>query len=244
MSLIIPAIDIINGQCVRLTEGDYATQKVYFTNPLDAALYFEDCGCTRLHLVDLDGAKAGRVINYPVLRQIAEKTKLVIDFGGGVKTDVELQRVIDCGAVMVTAGSIAVKDEKLVERWLAQYGDKIILGADVRNGQIAVSGWRENSGIELFGFLEKYLKKGVKKVICTDISRDGSLNGPAIDLYAQIMLRFPQIELIASGGISSAADIDDLAPLKLAGVIVGKAIYENRIDCPSLERLTGKSGCR
>jgi len=240
MSLIIPAIDIINGQCVRLTEGDYATQKVYFTNPLDAALYFEDCGCTRLHLVDLDGAKAGRVINYPVLQQISEKTKLTIDFGGGVKSDDDLERVFDYGAAMVTAGSIAVKDENLVERWLANYGDKIILGADVRNGQIAVSGWLEDSGIELFAFLERYLKKGVKKVICTDISRDGRLNGTAIELYAQIMLQFPQIELIASGGISCAADIDDLEPLKLAGVIVGKAIYENRIDRFSLERLTGK----
>lgn len=234
---LIPAIDLIEGKCVRLTQGDYATQKVYNEDPLDVARQFEDHGIRRLHLVDLDGAKAGRIINYKVLEKLATRTGLVIDFGGGLKSDDDLRIAFDCGAEMITGGSITVKQPERFLSWLTQYGaGRIILGADAKDKKIAVSGWEEGTDLELIPFVRDYQAKGVQKIICTDISRDGMLQGPAIDLYKELQEALPGLYLIASGGVSSIADIERLAEAGIPAVIFGKAIYEGRIPFKELER--------
>jgi len=235
---LIPAIDIIDGKCVRLSQGDYDRVKEYSASPADVAKEMEDHGIQRLHVVDLDGAKSKHVVNWRTLEQIANATSLVIDFGGGVKTDDDLRIVFDCGAKMVTGGSIAVKEPATFERWLLKYGaEKIILGADVKEGKIAVSGWMEDSDCELMAFLGHYTQQGVQKVICTEISRDGMLQGPAISLYKDILSQYPDLHLIASGGVSSMEDIEALAQAKVPGVIFGKALYEGRITFKEIERM-------
>lgn len=234
---LIPAIDLIEGKCVRLTQGDYATRKVYNEDPLDVARQFEDHGIRRLHLVDLDGAKAGRIINYKVLEKLATQTGLVIDFGGGLKSDDDLRIAFDCGAEMITGGSIAVKQPERFLSWLTQYGaGRIILGADAKDKKIAVSGWEEGTDFELIPFVRDYQAKGIQKIICTDIGRDGMLQGPAIDLYKELQEALPGLYLIASGGVSSIADIERLAEAGIPAVIFGKAIYEGRIPLKELER--------
>lgn len=234
---IIPAIDIIEGKCVRLTEGDYAQKKIYNENPLEVALRFEDTGLTRLHLVDLDGAKAGAVKNWKVLEQIAGKTGLVIDFGGGLKKEEDVRIVFNSGARWATVGSIAVKEEATFVSWLNQYGpDAFLLGADVRNEKIAVSGWLETTDTWIYDFIEKYQEKGIRQLFCTDVSKDGRLEGPSVDLYKNIVSKFPEIHFIASGGVSSLADLDALQEAGCQGAIVGKAIYENRIRLEDLKR--------
>jgi phosphoribosylformimino-5-aminoimidazole carboxamide ribotide isomerase len=233
---IIPAIDIIDGKCVRLTQGDYAQKKIYNERPLEVAKQFEDIGLSRLHLVDLDGAKAGVVKNWKVLETIAGKTGLVIDFGGGIKKEHDLQVVFESGAHLATIGSLAVKDEQTFTSWLAVYGaDKFLLGADVKNEKIAISGWLETTDIWIYDFIEKYLQKGINQLFCTDVSKDGLLEGPAAGLYKNITSKFPQLNLIASGGVSSLNDLDALQDAGCSGVIIGKAIYEGRI---SLQELT------
>ncbi len=235
---LIPAIDLIDGKCVRLSKGDYDTKKVYNENPLEVALKFEAHGITRLHLVDLDGAKAGHVVNHKVLETIASKTNLTIDFGGGLKTTHDLKIAFESGAQMVTGGSIAVKNPEEFTGWIAQYGsEKIILGSDVNNRKIAVSGWLETSPLDLFDFLNGYTSKGITKTICTDISKDGMLQGPSINLYKEILNKFPDLYLIASGGVSCLKDIEDLQKATVPAVIFGKAIYEGRITMKELERI-------
>ncbi|MGQ1890760.1 1-(5-phosphoribosyl)-5-[(5-phosphoribosylamino)methylideneamino]imidazole-4-carboxamide isomerase [Thermophagus sp. OGC60D27] len=234
---LIPAIDIIGGKCVRLSKGDYQTKKIYNENPLEVALQFQDAGIQRLHLVDLDGAKEGRIINYKILERIASRTNLVIDFGGGLKTSDDLRIAFECGAQMVTGGSIAVKNPDEFTAWITQYSsDRIILGSDTKKGKIAVSGWTETSETDLFDFLEHYINKGITKTICTDINKDGMLEGPAIELYQKIRQRFPELYLIASGGVSSMKDIDALEAAGIPAVIFGKAIYEGRIGVEELGR--------
>ncbi len=229
--MIIPAIDIINGQCVRLTQGDYQQKKVYNTNPLEVALQFEAAGITRLHLVDLDGAKAKHIVNHKVLEQIATHTQLQIDFGGGLKSHEDVRIAFECGATQITGGTIAVKNRPVFLEWLEQYGsEKIILGADVRNAQIAVGGWQEQTSLDLFDFLQFFIGKGIQYVVCTDISKDGMLEGPAFDLYQKTLLQFPDLKLIASGGVSNNEDIERLEEMNLYGVIVGKAIYEGKVQ--------------
>lgn len=233
---IIPAIDIIDGKCVRLSKGDYSTKKIYNENPLEVAKAFEGVGIKHLHLVDLDGAKSKEIVNYRVLEQIATKTNLKIDFGGGLKRDKDLSIAFECGANQVTGGSIAVKDPEVFKRWLKTYGaDKIILGADAHNEKVAVSGWLESSDQELVPFIEGYKNEGVKYVICTDISKDGMLEGPSFELYKRILMKVPGIALIASGGISHFDELARLAELGCEGTIIGKAIYENRISMQQLE---------
>ena len=228
---IIPAIDLIEGKCVRLTQGDFVQKKAYHDNPVEVAKSFEDQGIDRLHLVDLDGAKQKKVVNLKVLEQIATQTRLHIDFGGGVQSDQDIEQVFNAGATQVTGGSIAVKHPELFETWIDKYGaDRIILGADVKGEYIAVSGWQETSQHYLYDFLAKYLQKGIKYVICTDVSKDGLLQGTSVGLYQQIKKQFPQIQLIASGGVGVWADVEALNPLGLFGVIVGKAIYEGNIS--------------
>lgn len=227
---IIPAIDIIDGKCVRLSQGDYGRKIVYNENPLEVALEFEAHGIKRLHLVDLDGAKANHIVNYKVLELLSSRTSLIIDFGGGLKTDDDLRIAFECGAKMITGGSIAVKSPDVFESWISNYGgDKIILGADVKEEKIAVSGWTESTEKDLFPFLEDYIKKGINKVICTDISKDGMLLGPSTELYKKILKSFPELYLVASGGVSSMKDLEDLAEAGLPAVIFGKAIYEGKI---------------
>lgn len=234
---IIPAIDIIDGKCVRLSQGDYEQKKVYNENPLEVAQMFQDHGIKRLHLVDLDGAKAGHIINYKVLETIASKTDLVIDFGGGLKTDDDLKIAFESGAQMITGGSIAVKNNAVFTKWIEKYGpDKIILGADVKDELIAVSGWTETSDLKLIPFIKAYISKGITKVICTDISKDGMLQGPATELYKKILAEFPDLYLVASGGLSSLDDIDRLIEAKVPAVITGKAIYEGKISLKQLEK--------
>ena len=231
---LIPAIDIINGQCVRLTKGDY-DQKTVYGEPLDMALEFERIGYKRLHVVDLDGAKSKHIVNSEVLRQITTETKLTVDFGGGIKTDEDIEKAFASGASMVTIGSIAVTQPELFMGWLKRYGaEKIILGADVRHGKISINGWKEDSGEDLLPFLKKYVDAGVKNVLCTEISKDGTLSGPAIDLYKDIMAEYPQLHLIASGGVSSKEDIEALDAAGIPAVVFGKAIYEGRIDLKEL----------
>ncbi len=234
---IIPAIDMIEGKCVRLTQGDYATRKVYNEDPLEVAKAFEDAGIRRLHVVDLDGAKAGHIVNYRVLEKLAGHTSLVIDFGGGLKQTKDVEIAFDCGAQMVTGGSIAVKDPETFTAWIARFGsERIILGADAKDRRIAISGWEEATDAELLPFIQKYREQGIEKVICTDISRDGMLEGPAVDLYKEILEAVPEIYLIASGGVSSIADIEKLAEANVPAVIFGKALYEGRITLKELER--------
>ena len=233
---IIPAIDIINGQCVRLSKGDYTTKKVYNENPLEIAKQFEAHGIEHLHLVDLDGAKASHIVNHKVLETIATKTKLKIDFGGGLKTDDDLRIAFESGAKQITGGSIAVKKPEVFKNWLSKFGsDKIILGADANNEKIAISGWLEESDEELIPFVQNYLKEGVSYVICTDIAKDGMLEGPSFDLYKKMLSQLPNIKLIASGGISTFDELPKLATLGCEGTIVGKAIYEHKISLKQLE---------
>ena len=234
---LIPAIDIINGKCVRLSQGDYDTQKVYNENPLEVAKEFEANGIRRLHVVDLDGAKSNHIVNYRVLDAIAGHTSLIIDFGGGIKTDEDLTIAFENGAQMVTLGSVAVKQPMLFKKWLHQYGvEKIILGADVKDNHISVSGWKEDSEQKLMPFLTNYTQEGVSKVLCTDISRDGMLQGPSIELYRQIMQNFPSLHLIASGGVSCLKDIIELDEAGIPAVVFGKALYEGRITMKDLKR--------
>lgn len=234
---LIPAIDIIDGKCVRLSQGDYDSKKVYNENPVEVAKEFEAHGIRRLHVVDLDGAASQHVVNYRTLERIAGRTSLVIDFGGGVKTDEDLRIAFESGAQMVTGGSIAVKNPGLFGRWIETYGGgKIILGADVKERMIAVNGWKDESACELFPFLEEYIHKGIKKVVCTDISCDGMLQGPALSLYKEILEKHPGLGLIASGGVSSIDDIEVLQEAGVPAVIFGKALYEGRIQLKDLYR--------
>jgi phosphoribosylformimino-5-aminoimidazole carboxamide ribotide isomerase len=233
---IIPAIDLIDGKCVRLSQGDYDRKTVYNENPLEVAKMFETAGIRRLHLVDLDGAKAKHIVNHKVLEQIASKTSLVIDFGGGLKSDKDLEIAFNSGAAMVTGGSIAVKEREVFLYWLERFGsEKIILGADAKNGMIAISGWLESTELPVVDFIEGYFEKGIRKVISTDISRDGMLTGPAFELYAEIMKALPGVGIIASGGISSMDDILRLNEMGVPGVITGKALYENKITLKEIE---------
>lgn len=233
---IIPAIDLIEGKCVRLSQGDYSQKTVYNENPLEVAKMFEAAGIRRLHLVDLDGAKAKHIVNHKVLKQIATKTSLVIDFGGGLKSDKDLEIAFNAGAAMVTGGSIAVKNRDTFLQWLEKYGsEKIILGADAKDRMIAVGGWIEATNLPVIDFISGYFEDGIRKVISTDISRDGMLTGPAFELYAEIMKSQPEVEIIASGGISSMDDILKLNEMGVPGVIVGKAIYEGKIVMRDIE---------
>ena len=233
---IIPAIDIIDGKCVRLSKGDYATKKIYNEHPLEVAKAFEGVGIKYLHLVDLDGAKSKHIVNYKVLEQIASKTSLEIDFGGGLKSDEDLHIAFENGAKQITGGSIAVKEPETFKAWLKNYGaDKIILGADAQDEKVAISGWLESSKEDLIPFIEAYKKEGVTYVICTDISKDGMLEGPSFDLYKRILRSVPEINLIASGGISHFDELGQLASMGCEGTIIGKAIYENRISLKQLE---------
>jgi phosphoribosylformimino-5-aminoimidazole carboxamide ribotide isomerase len=235
---IIPAIDIIDGKCVRLTHGDFNQKKIYNENPLEVAKQFEDAGIRRLHLVDLDGAKAGIVKNWKVLESISGKTSLVIDFGGGVKTEKDVRIVLDSGAAFVTVGSIAVKDEPLFSSWLTTIGaEKFLLGADVKNEKITVSGWLEQTDIWVYDFLENYQSKGITQVFCTDVSKDGAMEGPSIILYKNIIEKFPKLHFIASGGVSNIDDVFALEETGCSGVIIGKAIYEGKILLNDLVKL-------
>lgn len=239
MIQIIPAIDLIEGKCVRLTQGDYGQKKIYNENPLEVALEFEDAGLKRLHLVDLDGAKAKKVVNWKVLEKIASKTSLHVDFGGGVQSDDDLKIAFESGAKQVTGGSIAVKQPDLFEHWLKTYGgDRIILGADAKNEKIAVSGWEEGTSIWVYDFVEEYVAKGVKYTISTDVAKDGLLQGPSFDLYKNLQDKCPDLNIIASGGIAGIEDVEKLAEMNIYGVIIGKAIYENRISLADLQRFS------
>ena len=231
---LIPAIDIIDGKCVRLTKGDY-DQKTVYGNPIDMAKAFERIGYNRLHVVDLDGAKSKHIVNDAVLSAITSETNLTVDFGGGIKTDEDLEKAFAAGASMVTVGSIAVTNPDLFMGWLEKYGaEKIILGADVRHGKISINGWKEDSDEDLLSFLEKYVNAGVKNVLCTEISKDGTLSGPAIDLYRRVMDAYPELHLIASGGVSSKEDIIALDAAGIPAVVFGKAIYEGKINLKEL----------
>ena len=231
---LIPAIDIIDGQCVRLTKGDY-DQKTVYGHPLEMALEFERIGYKRLHMVDLDGAKSKHIVNSQVLSRVTTETRLTVDFGGGIKTDEDIEKAFEAGASMVTVGSIAVTQPELFLGWLEKYGaDRMILGADVRNGKISINGWKEDSTEDLLPFLKKYIDAGVKTVLCTEISKDGTLAGPAIGLYQQVMEAYPDLHLIASGGVSSIDDIKTLDAAGIPAVVFGKAIYEGRIDLRQL----------
>lgn len=228
---IIPAIDIIGGKCVRLTNGDYEKQCTYADNPAEMAAELESLGARRLHVVDLDGAKSRHIVNTATLEQITGRTNLVVDFGGGVKSEDDIERAFRFGASMVTVGSVAVTDKALMQRWIDTYGaERIILGADVRDGRISVNGWKEDSQEEIADFLEYYINKGVTKVLCTDISRDGTLEGPSLELYRKILRRFPDLYLIASGGVSGVGDIRELDSAGVPAVVFGKAFYEGRIS--------------
>jgi phosphoribosylformimino-5-aminoimidazole carboxamide ribotide isomerase len=234
---IIPAIDVIDGKCVRLSQGDYAQKKVYNERPLEIAKQFAGIGIRRLHLVDLDGAKAQHIVNQAVLESIATHTDLVIDFGGGLKSDEDVRVAFESGASMVTGGSIAVKQPDTFSAWIEKYGaDCVILGADVHNEQIAISGWLENTNIELIPFIEQYVKKGIRYVLCTDIAKDGMLGGASVALYQKLLTHFPDLHLIASGGVSCMADIEALDEANIPAVVFGKAIYEGRIQLSDLKK--------
>jgi len=233
---IIPAIDIIEGKCVRLTQGDYEQKKIYNEHPLEIAKQFEDVGLKRLHLVDLDGAKAGAVRNWKVLETLASKTSLIIDFGGGIKKEEDVKIVFNSGAALATVGSLAVKNEEEFVKWLLLFGtDKFLLGADVKEEKIAVSGWLEKTDIWIYDFIQKYIEHGVQQIFCTDVSKDGKLEGPSIDLYKNIINKFPELHFIASGGVSSLKNLEELKEIGCKGIIVGKAIYENRISLTDLK---------
>ena len=232
---IIPAIDIIEGKCVRLTEGDYAQKKIYNEDPLEVAKQFEGVGLMRLHLVDLDGAKAGAVVNWKVLEKIANKTNLVIDFGGGIKTEAALKTVLDTGSTYATIGSLAVKQRAIFEQWIERFGAAVfMLGADVYEEKIAVGGWLEKTNIDVYEFIGSYMKKGVTQLFCTDIQKDGKLEGPSIILYQKILAQYPTLQLIASGGVSQLKDLEELRTIGCSAAIVGKAIYENKISLTEL----------
>jgi len=235
MMQIIPAIDLIDGKCVRLTEGDYAQKKIYNEDPLEVAKAFEGIGLMRLHLVDLDGAKAGEVVNWKVLEKIANHTSLKIDFGGGIKQENTLKSVLDAGASYATIGSLAVKNRALFEEWIERFGAEVfMLGADVYEEKIAIGGWIEKTNIDLYEFIQSYMNKGIGQLFCTDIQKDGKLEGPSTELYKKIIQRFPSLQLIASGGVSNLEDLRNLRAIGCAAAIVGKAIYENRITLKEL----------
>lgn len=235
---IIPAIDIIGGRCVRLTSGDYNKKKVYSESPVDMAMKFEDLGFRRLHLVDLEGAKSKHIINTDVLKKIATRTSLIIDFGGGIKGDDDIKKAFDCGAAMVTVGSVAVKQKDMFIKWLGAFGTKkIILGADVRGDKISINGWKEDSQEDVISFLNFYTDHGVMNVLCTDISKDGTLKGPSLTLYKRIKEAFPSLNLIASGGVSSIDDIKQLDAEGVSSVVLGKAIYEGKVDLKELSAI-------
>jgi phosphoribosylformimino-5-aminoimidazole carboxamide ribotide isomerase len=238
---IIPAIDIINGKCVRLTKGDYAQQKIYNDNPVEVAKQFVDAGIQRLHIVDLDGAKAGKIINLKVLENIAAATNMVIDFGGGVKNITDVGNIFNAGAAMVTIGSLAVKQPQLMEEWLMEFGaDKFLIGADVLDEKIKISGWLEDGGINIFDFIGNMISLGATNIFCTDISKDGVMEGPSIELYKKIMEQHPEINLIASGGVSNIDDVIALKEMGCSGAIIGKAIYEGLISLEALVALNCK----
>lgn len=232
---LIPAIDIIDGKCVRLTKGDYNNKKIYNENPITVAQDFEKQGFKRLHIVDLDGAKSNHIVNVDILKRITSETNLIVDFGGGIKTDNDIELAFQNGASMVTIGSIAVTQPKLFVSWIDKYGpERIILGADVRNGKISINGWKEDSTEELLPFLKYYIDKGINKVLCTDISKDGMLQGTAIELYKSVMREYPSLQLIASGGVSCLSDIIELEKNGIPAVVFGKAIYEGKINLNEL----------
>ena len=232
---LIPAIDIIGGQCVRLTKGDYDQKTVYRDSPAEVAKEFEQIGFRRLHVVDLDGAKSKHIVNEQVLKDITTETALTVDFGGGIKTDADIEKAFAAGASMVTIGSIAVTAPELFMGWLGKYGaERIILGADVRHGKISINGWKEDSSEDLLPFLKKYIDAGVRNVLCTEISKDGTLAGPAIDLYKEMMTAYPGLHLIASGGVASIDDIKALDAAGIPAVVFGKAIYEGKINLNEL----------
>ncbi len=234
---IIPAIDLIDGKCVRLTQGDYTQKIIYNENPVEVAKLFEDIGIKRLHLVDLDGAKKGEVVNYKVLEKIASQTKLIIDFGGGIKTSETIKIVFESGASLAAIGSVAVKEKDLFFSWIKKYGaDKILLGADVNEEKIAISGWLEKTEINIFDFIKENMNEGVETIFCTDISKDGLLQGASVGLYKKIIEQFPALNLIASGGVTSLKDLDELKWIGCSGAIVGKAIYEERISMKDLKK--------
>lgn len=234
---VIPAIDIIDGQCVRLSRGEYESSKVYHTDPVEVAKEFEAAGFRRLHLVDLDGARKGAVVNWAVLEKICSNTKLAVDFSGGISSAVQVQRAIGSGAEFISIGSVAVKQPGLFMEWVEQYGGgKFLLGADVRGEKVVVKGWTEDSGVNLYSLLDQYYAAGIRSVFCTDVSKDGMLEGPSIELYQQIIERYPGIGLIASGGVQSVADIDQLNAIGCSGVIIGKAFYEGRIKTTELKK--------
>ncbi len=230
MVQIIPAIDLIDGRCVRLIQGDFSQKHSYADDPVDVALRFEDAGLKRLHLVDLDGAREGRVINYKILEKIAHRTGLAIDFSGGLATEKDVKIAFECGAKLITLGSVAVKDEPLAKRWLSQYGsDTVILAADVKDEEVVIDGWETKSKVYLFDLLGRYLDVGMKQVMCTDVSKDGMLQGPGFELYRRIRDEFPEVALIASGGVTTLKDIEELRSIGVSGIIVGKALFEGRI---------------
>jgi len=236
---IIPAIDIIDGKCVRLTQGDYSQKKIYNEHPLEVARQFEDAGLQRLHLVDLDGAKEGKVKNWKVLETLATKTKLVIDFGGGIKTEKDVQIVFECGGRYATVGSIAVKEQEIFNGLLKKFGaDKFLLGADVRDEKLTISGWTEKTEIWIYDFIQQYTEAGVQQIFCTDVAKDGALEGPSIELYKNIIQKFPQLHFIASGGVRNIDDVYELEEIGCKGVIIGKAIYENRISIGDLKKFS------
>ena len=230
MIQLIPAIDIINGQCVRLTKGDYAQKTVYNSNPVEVARHFEELGFKRLHVVDLDGAKSKHIVNTATLKAITQATSLVVDFGGGIKTNEDVHLAFENGAAMVTIGSVAVTNPDMMEHWIDLYGaERIILGADTRNGKLSINGWLEDSDADIITFIGHYYELGIRKVLCTDISKDGTLTGPSIALYQQIMKAYPELHLIASGGVSSNQDLQDLEAAGIPAVVFGKAFYEGRL---------------
>ena len=232
---LIPAIDIIDGQCVRLTKGDYNQKKVYNDDPLTVAKEFEKIGFKRLHMVDLDGARSKHIVNDEILRRVTAETSLIVDFGGGIKSEEDIVKAFESGASMITVGSIAVTQPELFFQWMEKYGpEKMILGADVRNGMISINGWKKDSQIPLLPFLKQYVEAGVKNVLCTEISKDGTLQGPAVTLYKEIMTAYPKLHLIASGGVSRKEDIDELESEGIPAVVFGKAIYEGRINLKEL----------
>lgn len=233
---IIPAIDIIDGKCVRLTKGDYDQKKIYNENPLEVAKEFEDAGIIYLHLVDLDGSKARQIKNAAVLESIASNTSLTVDFGGGIRSDNDIKTAFDAGAEQVNLGSVAIENKELYGRWLLEFGaDKIILSADSKDRKIAINGWQEESSVDLFDLIDDYVNLGNQYMVCTDISKDGMLQGIARDLYKDLMQRFPTQKIVASGGVKDITDVEAVAELKMDGVIIGKAIYENRITLKQLE---------
>ena len=234
---IIPAIDIIDGKCVRLSQGDYDTKKVYSESPVEVAKEFEANGIKRLHMVDLDGARQGKIINLKTLETVAAVTNLKIDFGGGIKTTEDVQNVLAAGAAMINIGSIAIKQPELVEIWIQQFGaDKILLGADVKDENIMIHGWQQSANINIINYISAYINKGINQIFCTDISKDGLLQGTSVDLYKKILTAFPQLNLIASGGVSVIDDVDELNAIGCSGVIIGKALYEGKIQLSQLKK--------